>query len=167
MSLQFSRSLRSLRTDSFRMARIGLVLAMVAVIALILWFFFARVTLFENSNDIQLTDGGRILAAFPEGSIDRIRSGQGVILRLQSDSDDISSTLPAVVFSVDRSSNQAEILLVSEGIPPDISPGALKGQVSVEVAYVTPISLVLRATGNGAAAREIQMSPRSAEGTKP
>ena len=167
MSLQFSRSLRSLSKDSYRMARIGLILAMVAVAALIFWFFFARVTLFENSIGMELSEGGRLIASFPKESIDRLRAGQGAIVRLRSDTNGNATTLPAVVFSVDTQNNQAEIILVGEVIPSELSPQDFKGQVSVEVAYVTPISLVLRATGYTTAQREIPVSPQTIERPTP
>ena len=42
--------MRSLRLDSFRATRIGLVFAIIIMLALIVWFFMARVTLYEVSS---------------------------------------------------------------------------------------------------------------------
>ena len=167
MSLQFSRSLRSLSSDSYRVARIGMVLAIVAVAALIVWFFFASVTLFAQSTSLRLTDTGRVLVTFPKEVIQQIKPGQAAVLRLTSNSDEKPVVIQTVVFSVDNPKNQAEILPVSEDIPPEISPGALQGNISVEVAYITPVSLVLRTAGYGVDQRKVPVSPQSTQESNP
>lgn len=163
MSLQFSRSLRSLSSDSFRVAKIGLILAMVAIITLILWFFFARVTMYENSDAIKMTENGRLLVAFPKEVLGQIRPGQAAILRLNLDPNQNPHAIPALVYSVDPQSGQAELLVMGNELPAEVAPGELQGLVSVEVAYITPVSLVMRTTGNTAVGREVPVSPQSIE----
>jgi hypothetical protein len=152
-----------LSPESFRAARIGTILVMIAIAALILWFFFARVTLYQNSSSFSLTENGRLQVTFPKETMAQIRPGQAAILRLRLDPNQKPVGIPAVVFSTDQQKNQAEILLVSDELPVDLSPGNLQGVLSVEVAYVTPVSLVLNATGNRAIQREIPVSPQSIE----
>lgn len=163
LSLQFSRSLRSLSTDSFRAAKIGIILAMAAIVALVLWFFFAKVTIFENSDAIQLTEQGRLLVAFPKETIGQIRPGQAALLRLQQEAGQQNAAIPGMVFSTDAQSGQAEILIIGEDLPVDLTPGEIKGLVSVEAAYVTPVSLLMQATGYRSVAREVPVSPQSLE----
>lgn len=136
---------------------------MAVVVALVLWFFLARVTIYENSEAIQFTEEGRLLVTFPKETIGQIRAGQGALLRMQSGPDQSVMTIPAVVFSTDKQSGQEGILLLGDDIPDDLSPGELKGLVSVEAAYVTPVSLLLQATGYRTVAREVPVSPQSLE----
>lgn len=163
MSLQFSRSLRSLSTDSFRAAKIGMILAMAVIVALVLWFFLAKVTIYENSDALQLTEEGRLLAAFSKETIGQIHPGQAALLRLQQDPGQQAVAIPAIVFSTDSQSGQAELLFLGDDLPADISPGELKGLVSVEAAYVTPVSLLLHAAGYRSVTREVPVSPQSLE----
>ncbi len=163
MSLQFSRSLRSLSSDSFRAAKIGMILAISVIIALVVWFFFAKVTLYESSNAIQLTDSGRLLVTFPKETINRVRPGQPAILRVQQDPNQRAAAIPAIVYGSDSQNGQAEILILGDDLPTDITPGELQGLVSVEVAYVTPVSLVLQATGGRTVSRDVPVSPQTLE----
>ncbi len=144
-----------------------MVLAIVAVVALIVWFFFASVTLFAQSNSLRLTEAGRVLATFPKEVMQQIKPGQAAILRLSSKSDEKPVVIRTVVFSVDSQKNQAEILPVSEDIPVEISPGDLQGNISVEVAYITPVSLVLRTAGYGVDQRKMPVSPQSTQESNP
>ena len=139
-----------------------MILAMLAVTALILWFFFARVTLFANSSSILLTENGRLLVKFPKEALGQIRPGQAAILRLRTDPNQKPVAIPAVVFSLDEQNGEAEVLILDSQVPIEISPGALEGVVSVEVAYVTPVSLVLRATGNNVGqGNNVPVSPQT------
>jgi hypothetical protein len=144
-----------------------MILGILAILALIVWFFFATVTLFASTSSLQLTETGRVLAAFPKEAVKQIQPGQAAILRLTTSSDKNPVVIRTVVFSVDGENGQAEILPVSEDIPPELAAGDLQGNVSVEVAYVTPISLLLRATGYGGNVREMPVSPQSSQGINP
>ncbi len=125
------------------------------VIALIVWFFFARVTIYVRSSAIRLTDNGRLLVTFPKETIGQIKRGQAAMLRLRSDSNRTTVGIPAIVFSIDTQNNQAENVLLGKNIPPELSPGDLQGDVSIEVAHVTPASLVIQAIGNGTTQPEV------------
>lgn len=140
-----------------------MILAISVIIALVVWFFFARVTLYESSNAVQLTETGRLLVTFPKEAISRVRPGQAAILRIQEDPNQRAAAIPAIVFATDAQNGQAEILILDNDLPVDISPGELQGLVSVEVAYVTPVSLVLQATGGRTLSREVPVSPQTLE----
>jgi hypothetical protein len=144
-----------------------MILMMLVIVALLGWLFFAQVTLFTQSNRLSLTDSGRLLATFPKESIVQIKPGQAALLRLRSDPNEKSTAIPALVFSIDTQNNQAEIVLLGENIPPELAPGDIQGEVSVEVNRVTPISLVLQALGYRVAQREVPVSPQSFEEFNP
>lgn len=160
MTLPFSRSVRSLDIDSYRASRIGMILAIVVMILLLLWFFFAKVTLFEISSDISLTEDGHVVANFPNEAIRRIKPGQPAILRAQVGPDQATLTLSAIVIRTDRTSGQAEIVVLSEegAVIPLLEE--LSGQVQVEVEYVTPATLVRRASGSYLNNSQFPVSPQ-------
>ena len=166
MSLQFSRSLRSLRIDSYRASRVGLILAILVMAALIAWFFLAKVTLYETSSSISFTDDGRLVAVFSPESLKRIRQGQSAILRVNLGTDQPAVTLPALVFDMATDANQVEFLIMSPEMPQNLSKEKLSGQIEVEVEYITPAQLVLRTSGKMMTKSEIPMSPQSFKETQ-
>ena len=146
MSIQFSRTLRSLHVDSFRASRIGLLLALVLAVALLAWFFFAQVTLYEVSTDMQVDEDGRVLALFAPEKVDRIQVGQQATVRLQLEPNQQPVAYPAIVFNPPAESGEVELLL-TEGEYPPVSGSSVKGQVEVEVEHISPLEMVLRAAG--------------------
>jgi hypothetical protein len=147
MSLQFSRSLRSLNVDSYRATRVALVLASILMLALILWFFFAGVSLFETSQEVSFTEDGRLVANFPKETIGRVQPGQPATLRVYTASNQPPVNVRAVVFDVPPGSTQAELLVMSEDIPEEFNPEGVQSQVEVQVERVTPFTLVMRSSG--------------------
>lgn len=166
MSLQFSRSLRSLRIDSFRLSRIGLVFAILNMTALIIWFFLAKVTLYETSSSISFSEDGRLIADFSPESIKRLQPGQSAILRVSPGTDQPSTTIRAFVYGVDSEKNLVELYLLSNGIPEEFPKDKLSGQLEVEVEYITPAQLVLRTSGKAISKNEIPFSPQSYKETR-
>ena len=161
MSLQFSRSLRSLRIDSYRAANIGLILAILNMSALVAWFFLARVTLYETSPTIRFTEDGRLVAGFAPEALKRIQPGQSAILRISMGPDQPTVSLPALVYGVDAEGEQVELLVMSSDMPDTIMQEKLTGQIEVEVEHITPAELVLRSSGKILKKNEIPLSPQS------
>jgi hypothetical protein len=159
VSLQFSRSVRALRIDSFRASRIGLALAILLMMALIAWFFFARVTLFEVSSTLKLTDDGRLIAAFSPDQAQRLRQGQAATLRLSGTSEQPALSFPAYLFSLEQGADAAELVLLSSEVPPNLLDSKLTGRVEVEVEYITPAEMLLRASGRYFNQSNISVSP--------
>jgi hypothetical protein len=118
VTVPFSRSLRSLRIDSFRASVIGMILAMLIVFALIAWFFLAKVTLYEYSSSITFNEDGRIYAVFPPEAMPRLRPGQSAILRVSLPPDTRQMSLPALVVNKDTASNQVDLLGLGGNLPP-------------------------------------------------
>ena len=162
MSIQFSRSMRALRLDSFRATRIGLAFAIVIMLALIAWFFLAKVTLYEVGTTLEMNSDGKLLVTFPKEARSRLRPGMPAILRLSQGADQPTLTLPAVVWDLPPDGEQVEILILSDALPPDAQKGKLAGQLDVEVEYITPAALVLRTSGKFLNRSQLPVSPQTA-----
>jgi hypothetical protein len=155
--------MRSLRLDSFRATRIGLVLAVVIMLALIVWFFMAKVTLYEVTTSLDRNADGKLMATFPKEARARLRPGMPAILRLPQSPDQPAMTIPAVVFDLPREGEQVEIMILPGEAPLDAQQGKLTGQVEVEVEYVTPAELVLRTSGKFLNRSQVPISPQTSQ----
>lgn len=144
MSLPFSRSQRSLSSDRYLVSRIGLVLAGLVVIALLTWFFFAHVGLYESSTDLEYTSEGYLDARFPTETAVRLKPGQEGSLKFVADEESEAIEVPVYVFRIDR--KEGVVTLLVGGLPASqsLSDGKIDGLVEVEVARITPFDLVIR-----------------------
>jgi hypothetical protein len=147
VSIQFSRSMRSLSLDSYRTSQIAMILATILMLALILWFLLAKVTLYESSSTVSLTEDGRVIAVFRPESLRRIQPGQEGFLRLNTRADQPVESYPAVVVSTNTETNEAEFFVYPGENTPGFAPGKLDGRLDVVAETITPARLVLRATG--------------------
>jgi len=163
MSLQFSRSLRALRVDSFRPSRIGLFLGMLLMVGLIAWFFTAKVTLYENSTSLQFSEDGSLMAKFTPEGMKRVRQGQTAMLHIDASTDQPAESLPAMVFDAQADSNIAEILVKSTDVPDSLKNGNISGRVEVEVEYTTPAQLLLRVSGKYFGNNNLLVSPQTTQ----
>jgi hypothetical protein len=153
--------MRALRSDSFRATRIGLLFAVLIMLALILWFFLAKVTLYEVSTELETKPDGMIMATFPSEARLRLRPGMPALLRLPQNADQPSMTLPAVVWNLPSDGEQVEVLVL-EGVETlNQQQGKLSGQVDVEVEYITPAALVLRTSGKYLNRSQLPVSPQN------
>lgn len=147
MSIQFSRSIRSINIDSFRASRIGLIIGSLLMLTLILWFFFARVSVHETSQEVSLSQDGRFLAAFSDEALTRIQPGQDTLVRVFSSTEEPPLTIHGVVFDIFPNSNQVEIIIVAEDFIDLPANENLTAQVDVEIEQVTPFNLIMRYSG--------------------
>jgi membrane fusion protein (multidrug efflux system) len=127
-----------------------LLLAILLLLGWGLWFFLARVSLYEVSQSLR-ADGMFIIADFPAETLGRIQRGQSARLRLSATTDANFETIPAVVFEVPpaNGSGPVPVTLVpttelAAALP---TAGPLTGQVQIEVEQVSPAMLVIRASG--------------------
>lgn len=168
MAVPFSRSLRSMKIDSFRASMIGLILAAVLVVALIAWFFLARITLYEYSTGLTISDEGRIYATFRPESMPRVRVGQSGLLRLELGEEMGEVTLSVYVIDKQPDRNQVELLVVDGDIPSGLSADELLGQVEVEAEYISPARLVMRASGQFLNSEgQVPVSPQRLQNQQP
>jgi hypothetical protein len=147
VSIQFSRSMRSLQVDSYRASLVGILLASVILLALVVWFFTASITLYESTNSVSLMEDGRLMARFPNEAMARLRQGQPGVLRVSVGSDQSVIPLPIMVFTIQPGSSEVEIIVTGNEIPENVLTEGFKGQVQVEAEHITPATLVSRAMG--------------------
>jgi multidrug resistance efflux pump len=147
LSIQFSRSIRSLNIDSFKASRVGLIFGSVLMLALVFWFFFARVSVYETSQELSIDEQGYILAEFPDDSMTKIQAGQDVLVRVFSSSDQPPISIQGVVFDTFPDSNQVEIIMLSDDLLDVQITENMQAQVDVEIELVTPFNLVMRYSG--------------------
>ena len=168
MAIAFSRSIRSLKMDSFRFSVFGLALAVVLLIAWMAWFFLARISIYEMSKDAKLGDGGSISAKFPAERMEMIQAGQTAIIQIEgktppngngaestSGNNERAITAQAMVMKVLKAAEgekegQVDLMLIDEFYAQellfaagDTSPAKL--MVQIEVERVAPFALIQRA----------------------
>jgi hypothetical protein len=163
MASPFSRSLRSLNADSFVPSLIGATLAMLMLLTWLIWFTLAQVTLYEITDNFIVEDKETIIALFPAQSQTQIHPGQSALLRLDVPIGAESATIPAVVVDVIPALNQDKLeveLYVRSGLSPIPLHEGMSGKVEIEVEYVSPAVLVMRATGQLMDAEQVMVSPQ-------
>ena len=155
--------MRSLNSDSYRASRIGLILAIVNMLALLAWFFFAKVTLYEVSDQVEFTQQGSVVALFSKDAMARIFPGQNALFKVDAGQDQPLVSLPSLVIDAPPDANQVELLIVADEIPIGLTEIDLGGKatVEVEVEYVTPAELVMRASGKFFSRSEVPVSPQN------
>ena len=168
MSLQFSRSLRSLKIDSFRASRVAMILAIVNMIILLAWFFLGTITLYEVSSDLRLNEDGSLDAEFSKEAVPRLYPGQSAVLRIDAGPDQALVTAPALLIAIDDSSGVAQFLVMTDDVPKTALRGDLSGraEIEVEIEYVSPATLVLRASGKYLGSSQIPVSPQDLRPTE-
>jgi hypothetical protein len=147
MSISFSRSMRSLQRDSFRLSVVALIIAILLLLAWTAWFFLAKVPLYEISRQFEVQRDGSLAVTFSPQALARIRPGQSAALRLAETAEDQGTqTLSALVMDTPTAgsrTNQVKLYVFS---PEPLQPG-LAGEVRIEVEYVSPARLVMRSAG--------------------
>ncbi len=153
MAISFSRSMRSLQSDSFRPSLATLIIASILVAAWFAWHMFASVTIYESSQDWQIERDGSLIVRFPEKTIARLHPGQTAILEIQTDPNQPPQQLKAIVADIpSRTQNHlaadtVKVTLLSGKLP----KGASGGEVKIAVESVSPLTLITRASGQLAA----------------
>ncbi len=148
MSISFSRSMRSLQSDSFRPSLATLIIASILIVAWFAWLVFARVTLYESSQDYQIQRDGALIVRYPQETIVGLRPGQTAIVEIRSDPNQPPQQLPAIVADTpSRTQNHLAADTVKVTLLGDKLPQDATGQVKIAVESVSPLTLITRASG--------------------
>lgn len=134
----FSRTTRSLHSDSFGPSLMMLVLALILLLAWNVWFFFAQVSLTEISQSAQVIKVNIVEAKFPPEQLAHMRRGQAAFIYLEGQAAPIEANVSDVW------EEEVQLLLKDDEM---LTIGYLNGHVEVEVESVSPATLVLRAAG--------------------
>jgi hypothetical protein len=137
--------MQSLSADRYRLARIALILGILVVLAMLTWFFRARVGVYETSTAVELTEDNRLLAEFPPQSLPLIQPGQAGTLRIFPAAGGEPINAPVEVYGLDESSGKVELMLTGDPGSIPIPSGQLEGKVMVQVTQMTPVEMVLQA----------------------
>lgn len=174
MASPFSQTMRSLQADNFYLTIGGLIVAIVLAVVWGHWFFTAEVTFYETSQSVRVTDkesvvslfpsdaGGAaqralnlrrrlVVAEFPPEALESIRSGQMAFLHLEGKVGKQAGAIPAVVANVfpasQKQKGHIEFIAEIDAEAPNPFEEGVGGEVKVEVDYITPAKLVMRASG--------------------
>ena len=161
VSIQFSRSVRSLQIDSSRLTLVGLGLGIIMMVALILWFFLARITLFEISTSATFDQNRRVQATFSPEGLSRIQPGQAALVRLSAPGDQRPIAIPAMVYDTQKGKGQVELILLEDPFGQSGIPSQLSARAEVEVEYINPAMLVMRASGKFLNRSRLPVSPQN------
>ena len=138
----FSRTMRSLQSNTRRPVLIVLILAIIIWIGWVAWFFLAQITLTEVSQKAYVDSQNIIVADFPLKRLKHIKRGQSAYLSLDQAGGFIDM-IPITVMEINNKNGQvrllAEVDLSSEE--------GLRGKVEIETERLSPATLLLRASG--------------------
>ena len=165
VSIPFSRSIRSLDSDSFRSTLVGLVVAIILVTAWIAWFSLGRVTLYETGQVVSVARGGEVVVDFSSEARGRIQRGQAALVQFDGDFGTQIGAIPAIVTNVPSAGQDDRVevklyLLASVAIS-GRSQDNLTGQAKVEVEHISPAVLVMRAAGQFVDTPSVSLSPQN------
>lgn len=189
MASPFSRTTRSVAADHIYVSLASLIVAIILAIIWGRWFFTAKITFYETSQRVIVTNdesivtrfpqdarGGtqravsvrtrRIVAEFPPETKGRIQVGQPALLVLKTSARKQTGALTTVVDSVvvDRKTNtlQVELTATLDAERPNPFKEGPGGELRVESGYVTPARLVMQASGLFTDAPPTTFSPQKA-----
>jgi hypothetical protein len=164
VSIPFSRSMRSLYADDFRLSLLGILLAVILLLAWAAWFFLARITFYETGQIVSVNRDGTVIADFGPGALGRIQSGQSASLKFNDVSGDLAQAIPSIVTDVasqvQEERVQVELYILGEAIALISSQDNLTGQVEVKVERISPATLVMRASGLSIDSPSLSTSPQ-------
>jgi hypothetical protein len=135
--IAFARTLRALDADDFRASKLGLLAAIILLIAWAWWMLAARVPQYESSNNVRI-ESGQAIAYFPPDALTRIHANQPALIRIG----DVS--FPAQVQSV--ASDHTELVFTSHQPPATASSPA---SAEIETTSVSPASIALQTLTRG------------------
>ena len=173
MATPFSRTIRSIQIDTYYLSLAGLLVAIMLAILWGHWFLNAHVTSYEISQNVYVTDKEKIIgkfyqtgdgtmreqfsrqriivAGFPKKSFKNIQVGQIAYVMLDGKIGTQISQIPATVVDVIYKDEQKQGTVVLQTDIKATAPNPFEegggGEVRIEVDYVTPATLVLRASG--------------------
>ncbi|MCX6082059.1 MAG: hypothetical protein NTW32_21235 [Chloroflexi bacterium] len=147
MSLAFSRSIRLMHQDSFRFGLAAIITLLVFLSAWVAWFFLARIPIYANSQQYQVTRTGTLQVTFSEADLARILPGQTAVLSLPEAAGNPAQTFKARVMDIPAPGKKlVEVYVFTTAEQPTFNHTAT-GTVKVETSQVSPATLVMRSTG--------------------
>lgn len=151
MSTPFSRSIRSLHSDSFRTSTVVLAIFIFFLVIWLVWFLLTSITVYERSVSARITDETSAVATFPPAVLGRISVGQPAQLRIDgfpwSQYGVVAASVTQVRLESDTGRVRIEFSVRPESAPSIPLQAGMTGTAEVAVERVSPATLVLRAAG--------------------
>ena len=146
MDAHFFRSERFLQSDRFIKSNAGLSLALFLLAAWFAWFFLARVTIYQVSEQAVLQDESHLISEFSPSALALLRTGQPAQLRLDDFPWMEFGLVSAEVTKIEFQDGVVQVVL---SLRPDSDghipfQAGLSGVVAVEVDHVSPAAFVFR-----------------------
>ena len=167
MATPFERSMRSLEVSDPRKLIVALITTILLLVLWLLWFFLARITIYQISQPIDITESEVIIAKFPLEASQVLKPGQVANLIIDGN---IGVDLGPISGSVAQISREAEVGIVEvsifmnwEQVPQLYSLSNLvdlTGKIQIEVEQVSPATMVIRAANSAVAASPDQTLPQ-------
>jgi hypothetical protein len=140
--IAFSRTVRALERDSFRIPNFFLVLAFALLAGWIWWFLDGSVPQYETAREVR-AEPNRLVAEFQARVLDRVRPGQSAIVHIAGQA--IPAKVSAIGVEAVGGQVRAILLPETETLPPETRGQSV--DAAVEVERVTPANLTFRAIG--------------------
>ena len=164
MGTSFPRTTHSLQATNFRRAIFNLSLITLLLGIWFAWFFFSKVTLFEISEPVEITNDHILVVNYPLKSPDHFKRGQTALLKLAGALGSEIGPIPALVTNVESDlvvgQIQVESLVFWELAPPVPSGGTVIGQLEIEVEHVSPAILVVSTINDGLETFSARFTPQ-------
>jgi|SRR5271165_926144 len=138
--IAFSKTLRALDADSFRISNLAVIAALMLLAAWTYWMVTAGVPQYEISRDVAIQPN-RVIAAFPARALERVRPGQRATLHLDG------ASIPAKVIAIGADAATGQVRAILLPATENRVPRASHAEVAIEVERVSPATLILRASG--------------------
>ncbi|MCB0063192.1 MAG: hypothetical protein KDE19_13805 [Caldilineaceae bacterium] len=162
MALPFTRSMRSLESDSDYFSAVGSIVVILLLVAWGIWFFGARITLVETGQIIQTATDGTVWAEFPAAISSQIYRAQPAMIRFQTADTEEATAIPATVLSTEPAGDLVNVLLYAE---PDrttipLFEEGLSGQVDLETGQLSPAMLFGQVSGQFVDTPPVTLNPQ-------
>ena len=166
MAIPFERSMRSLEVSDPRKLVVALIVTILLLVLWLLWFFLARITIYQISQPINITESDVIVAKFPLEAAQLLKLGQVATLTIDGNVGADLGPISGVVAQINRESKagivEASIVMHWSQVPQIYSLSNLAdltGKIEVVVEEISPATMVIRAANSAVTTSPDQTLP--------
>lgn len=150
MASPFARSIRSIEADKFSLSIVTSSIAAVVIVLWAVWFFFAQITIYVDSNQIDVVGNGYVRTMLSANEAKNIKQGQPAIIQFDGEIGEQFGVVDAFVNEIARDTEITELELYTpkhyRQLDSIINEG-VSGVIRVQVETISPAGLILRAMG--------------------
>lgn len=146
MTVQFSRSVRSIQADNLGPMLVGVAFFAAVMLGWAIWFFFATIPSYENSTTATYQQNGYIMADFSPAAFLQLRRGQSAQFRVATDGQSMPA-IPLTVTDLYPERGQARLILQVDDAEAITLQSGIGGEVKVVTQQLSPARTVLRSAG--------------------